>query len=86
MENVIESNKLREALENDLWVNHRIGDTYSMTNVNKSIDKGWKIVYYPLFGTYKNGVWQAHFEPRALIEKGLDFREVPTRYLTKEKN
>ena len=45
----------------------------------------WKIVYYPIF---ENGKTKEFYdEPRALVEKpmigGIDFREVPLRYLSK---
>lgn len=79
--------KLRIALDSDLWKQHRIGDTYMMDG---KPDK-WKIAYYPIFEDGKNG--EQYDEPRALVEKpifgkldeiiGTDFREVPLRYLTK---
>lgn len=72
---------LKEALENDIWLSHNIGDTYTMDGKKEL----WKISYYPILETGK--------EPKALIEKpilgkldmkvGTDFREVPLRYLTK---
>ena len=62
---------------------HKIGDTYTMDGKPRL----WKIAYYPLSGTYKNGKWVDFEEPRALIESpmegGTDFREVPLRYLDK---
>lgn len=71
--------KLKQALSNQIWVNHKIGNTYSMDGVN-----GWKIVYYPIFENGKTG--EQYTEPRALIERpiagGIDFREVPLRYLS----
>lgn len=46
---------------------------------------GWKIAYYPIFSDGKTN--ELYSEPRALVEKpiqgGIDFREVPLRYLTK---
>lgn len=83
--------RLKEALDNISYKEHKIGDVYSIKNVNGKIDEGWKIAYYPLFGTYKgennDKQWIDFEEPRALIEKkletGSDFREMPLRYLTK---
>ena len=73
--------KLQDALNNELWVNHKIGDTYTMDGKPDL----WKIAYYPIFEDGKTG--QVYKEPRALIEKpmmgGTDFREMPLRYLTK---
>lgn len=78
--------KLRIALNNELWKQHKIGNTYTMDG---KPDK-WKIAYYPIFEDGKNG--EQYDEPRALVEKpifgkldeiiGTDFREVPLRYLT----
>ncbi len=78
---------MTEALKDPLWTSHQIGDTYTMDNKPDP----WKIAYYPLFGTYKNGVWEDFTgEPKALIEKpipgGRDFREIPLRYLKKTRN
>ena len=77
---------LQIALNNELWINHKIGDAYTMDGKPEL----WKIAYYPLFGTYKAGIWIYFDEPRALIEKpiksGTDFREVPLRYLKKYNN
>ncbi len=60
-----------------------LGATYTMDNKPDL----WKIAYYPLTGTYRDGKWMEFNEPRALIEKpikgGIDFREMPLRYLTK---
>ena len=79
---------LHNALQDKVWIGHTIGDMYNMINVNGSQDTGWKIAYYPLFGTYKDGAWVEFKEPRALIEKplsnGIDFREVPLRYLRRQ--
>lgn len=70
---------LKQALSNPICVNHKIGNTYSMDGVN-----GWKIAYYPIFENGKTG--EQYAEPRALIERpingGIDFREVPLRYLS----
>lgn len=72
---------LSEALNNELWVAHNIGDTYTMDGKPDL----WKIAYYPIFEDGKTN--EPYKEPRALIEKpmigGTDFREVPLRYLTK---
>jgi hypothetical protein len=81
---------LQSALQDPIWINHKIGDQYSMSNVGSSkMDSGWKLSYYPLFGTYKDNKWIEFDSPRALIEKpmtngGIDFREVPLYYLTKQ--
>jgi hypothetical protein len=68
--------------------NHKIGDSYSLTNMNGVKDYGWKVAYYPLTGTYKNGIWQDFKENRVLVEKninnGIDFREIPIHFLNKE--
>lgn len=77
--------KLNKALQDMLWINHEIGDVYTM---DKKYDL-WKIAYYPIFEDGKTN--EPYKEPRALIEKpaifngekGTDFREVPLRYLTK---
>jgi len=74
---------LQEALNNELWVNHKIGDTYTMDGKPDL----WKIAYYPIFEDGKTN--EPYSEPRALIEKpmkgGTDFREVPLRYLKTNK-
>lgn len=74
--------QLKKALENNLWINHKIGTQYSMDG-----NDGWKIAYYPIFENGKTG--EQYEEPRALVEKtidkGTDFREVPLRYLTQQK-
>ena len=79
--------ELQEALNNPKWVQHQIGDTYLMINRGGDKSDGWKIAYYPLFGTYKNGEYVEFNEPRVLIERpmegGTDFREVAFRYLNK---
>lgn len=79
--------KLQIALNNQLWLSHKIGDKYTMDDKSDL----WKIAYYPIFEDGKNG--EQYDEPRALVEKpifgkldeqiGTDFREVPMRYLTK---
>jgi hypothetical protein len=77
---------LRKALSEPKWINHKIGNLYTLKQRDGGEDFGWKIAYYPLFGTYKNGRYVEFGEPRALIEKpikkGTDFREVHLRYLT----
>lgn len=86
-------NSLQLSLNDQLWLEHKIGNTYTMDGKPEL----WKIAYYPLFGSWNNSVnkqgetieekWVDFIEPRALIEKpitgGTDFREVPLRYLTK---
>jgi hypothetical protein len=70
--------KLKESLQNPIWVNHKIGNTYSMDGKG-----GWKIAYYPIFEDGKTK--EVYTEVRALVERpikgGIDFREVPLRYL-----
>jgi hypothetical protein len=72
---------LRIALSNPIWVNHKIGDNYTMDGKPDL----WKIAYYPIFENGQTN--ELYKEPRALIEKpmkgGTDFREMPLRYLTK---
>lgn len=76
---------LQEALADKLWQSHKIGDTYTMDNVS-----GWKIAYYPIFED--NASKKVYSEPRALVERpaifqgkeGIDFREVPLKFLTKD--
>jgi hypothetical protein len=72
---------LQEALNQTLWQEHKIGDTYTMDGKPDL----WKIAYYPIFENGKTG--EHYDEPRALVEKpitgGTDFREIPFRYLTK---
>lgn len=79
--------KLQQALNNPLWKSHKIGNIYSMKNRDGSISDGWEIAYYPLFQVLKGGEWIEVDEPRVLIEKpmkgGIDFREVPIRFLFK---
>lgn len=73
--------RLNNALNNPIWVSHKIGDNYSMDG-----KAGWKIAYYPIFEDGKTG--EQYSEPRALVERpilnGTDFREVPLRYLIKK--
>lgn len=79
----------KEAELNDLWHTNKIGDTYTM-----DCQKGWKIAYYPIIednkepfalierpakfkiGTDKNG--------KDVYKDGIDFREIPLRYLKRE--
>jgi hypothetical protein len=85
---MIEKTALGRALENPLWASHKIGDEYTMDG---KPDR-WRIAYYPIFQDGKTGDW--YNEPRALIERpqmfsgvaGIDFREVPLRYLIRVKN
>ena len=71
--------KLKEALEDPKWKNHKLEDTYTMDG---SPDL-WKIAYYPILVDARTG--DEYPEPRALVEKpipgGTDFREIPLRYL-----
>lgn len=71
---------LAAALANEIWLNHKIGNTYTMDGKPDL----WKIAYYPIFEDGKTG--EKYDEPRALVEKplqkGTDFREVPLRYLS----
>ncbi len=68
-------------LKEPKWLNHNIGDLYSM----KGDSDKWKIAYYPIIENNKTK--ETYSEPRVLVEKpikgGIDFREVPFRYLTK---
>ena len=74
-------NSLHTALSNPFWINHKIGDQYTMDGRPEL----WKIAYYPIFEDGKSR--RRYEEPRALIERpiagGTDFREVPLRYLSK---
>lgn len=80
--NIVKSEKLIEALKNPIYISHKIGDKYTMDNKSDL----WKIAYYPIFEDAKTK--EIYEEPRALVEKpikdGIDFREVPLRYLTKQ--
>jgi hypothetical protein len=74
--------ELMLALKNPIWVDHRIGDEYTMDGRPDH----WRIAYYPIMKDGKTG--EKYNEPRALIEKpmeggGIDFREIPLRYLKK---
>lgn len=73
---------LIQILKHPVWINHNVGDLYTMDN---RADEYWKIVYYPILTDNKTK--ELYEEPRVLIEKpikdGIDFREVPLRYLTK---
>ena len=70
--------------EEKFWQDHKIGDEYQM---DEKPDK-WKIAYYPILEDGKTN--EKYNEPRALVEKpivgGIDFREIPLRYLTKYLN
>ena len=82
-------NILQKALLNEIWISHKIGSEYQMDGKK---DK-WKIAYYPIFEDGKTN--EIYDEPRALVDKdilgkfdekiGVDFREVPLRYLTEIK-
>lgn len=80
----MDNEKLQEALNHPLWKEHKIGDMYFMDK------KEWKIAYYPIF---EDGKTQEFYkEPRVLVERpaifngteGIDFREIPLRYLTRK--
>lgn len=75
-------------MENYKSIEHEIGDVYSMVNQDGKESGNWLITYYPLHGTYVNEKYVEFDEPRALIEQpmknGIDFREVPMRYLKKK--
>lgn len=79
------TDKLHQALSDEVWKDHEIGDEYLMDGKPER----WKIAYYPIFEDGSNG--NPYVEPRALVERpsvfkgveGTDFREVPLRYLTK---
>lgn len=76
---------LREALDNPLWKSHNVGDRYDMDG-----DEDWDLWYYPMFECGKT--MEPFGEPRALVGKpkmfgkkqGIDFREVPLRYLRRQ--
>lgn len=82
---MLENDPLQQALKDPKWVNHKLNQEYSMKNADSTMQNGWKITYYPLFGTYKGGIWFDFDEPRALVERkiegGFDFREIPIRFL-----
>jgi len=79
-----------------IWVTHKLGDMYTMDEKPCL----WRITYYPLYGTWDNKKdmdgntikeqWIDFKEPRALIESpivgGIDFREIPLRYLKRVTN
>lgn len=75
-------NKLKDALDHDLWKNHKIGDRYRMDGKGN-----WELVYYPIMGCGKTQ--KEYDEPRALMQTerlyngvpGVDMREVPLRYI-----
>ena len=77
------STELEIALMDECWLNHKIGNNYTMDGSPEL----WKIAYYPIFEDGKT--LEVYKEPRALIERqktfngidGIDFREVPLRYL-----
>ena len=82
------SNELIKALEDLIWQEHKIGNTYQMDGKPDL----WKIAYYPIFEDGVTG--ELYSEPRALVERlsvfkgveGIDLREVPLRYLQKLKS
>lgn len=76
------SEELKQVLQTDFWINHRIGDVYKLRN-RKGNSELCTIVYYPP---------EDYNDPAALVEMNevknkdfnFDFREVPIRFLTKE--
>lgn len=70
----------REFVKLVNYKDHKIGNTYTMDGKTEP----WQIAYYPITEDGKTG--EKYQEPRALIERpikgGIDFREVPLRYLT----
>ena len=62
---------------------------YHMINIGGKKDDGWKIAYYPLFGTYKgeedNKVWIEFGEPRALIEKPIETDQIKAKSILNDK-
>ncbi len=81
MRGEVNKQRLSQAIAHPVWQSHHIGDTYTMDGKPDL----WKIAYYPIFEDGRTG--NVYNEPRALIEKpmenGIDFREMPLRYLTK---
>ena len=80
--------QLKQALNHPFWKQHKIGDYYTLVHRGGYLDSGWRVAYFPLFGTYDNkGEWINFLRPRVLIEKpivnGIDFREVELQYLIK---
>lgn len=71
---------LEQALNNPLWLNHKIGNSYSIKGDNRR----WQLAYYPIFED--GNTREVYSEPRALmetpLEDGTDFREMPLRYIT----
>ncbi len=76
--------RLHSALNDPKWLAHTIGSCYTMDSKSDL----WRIAYYPILEDGKTG--KQYSEPRALIEKpilgGIDFREIPLRYLTKHED
>lgn len=80
---------LQKALSDIVWQEHKLGDEYQMDGKPNK----WKIAYYPIFEDGKTN--ETYVEPRALAENpifgkfgeqiGIDYREVPLRYLIKYK-
>jgi hypothetical protein len=76
---------LVKALLDPVYLSHNPGDRYTMDG------KGhWTMTYYPFLLDVKTG--KEYQEPKALMEcpktfgnvKGIDFREVPLRYLKRK--
>lgn len=70
---------LNEILQEPIWVNHTLDDLYNVQGDKRN----WKIAYYPILEDGKTG--EVYDEPRFLmecpIEGGIDFREMPARYI-----
>lgn len=77
--------KVKDALNNPIWMQHSIGDKYTMDGKPDE----WKIAYYPILECGKTG--DKYDSPKALVEKesifngkvGIDYREIPLHYLKK---
>ena len=79
---VLRWQKMMNAKNHPLYLSHKIGDVYTMDGKPDL----WKIACYPILECGKSG--EVYQEPRALVEKpilgGIDFREIPLRYLTRK--
>lgn len=71
-------------MQEDQFQKRKLGDLFKV----KGSGKQWKVAYYPI---NENGETNEDYpEPRALmetpIEGGIDFREMPLRYVEIVKN
>lgn len=75
----MKNGKLKIALADPIWINHKIDNLYKIVGDKRD----WKIAYYPIFEDGKTK--EEYDEPRFLmeckIENGIDFREIPSRYI-----